>query len=429
MKPAITIFIMLFAFHSVNAQDYPIDLNITSKNFKEVREVCDIDNGKLWGRNLWAPMLLIDVKTRFIVANQPDKEGLLKKEGDVFIGYFPKNKAIANSTTDYGGENWMMVLYPLPADDYLMKYLCVHELYHRLQNQLNLVFSYSNDHMDQLDARILIKLEWVALEKSMNEVNAEKRNESLTDALVFRNYRRELYPGSDTMENKMELHEGLADYTGHRIVSKTNEEYKSNALTAKKMYWENNSYVRSFGYYSGLLYGYILDQGNSDWKNDLKKSSDLGLMAKDINKINIPENLKKAYEKSRNKYDFEDISQFETAREKKLREMLIAYRIKFTKDTVLVLDVPRPNVVFNPGSLVPLDNLGTVYPTIKIIGDWGTLQVNDGGCLFDWKKAIVPATGIKKLENKILGAGWELELNQDWHLIRDGGNYQLKKSK
>jgi hypothetical protein len=52
---------------------------------------------------------------------------------------------------------------------------------------------------------------------------------------------------------------------------------------------------------------------------------------------------------------------------------------------------------------VPLDTLGVVYPTIKIIADWGILQVNEGGCLFDWKKSIVSGHNIKKKNNTLKG--------------------------
>jgi len=428
MKPTFTLLFVLFAFQAIKSQDYPINLDETFKYYTEIKAICDADNGKLWGDNLWAPILLIDKKTRFVVANQPDNEGMLLKTGDVYTGYFPKDKSIANSTSDFGKESWMMVMYPLPEKDYNRNLLCVHELYHRLQEKLNLDYgNYNNDHMDNMDARILIKLEWLALEKAINEKNKKKRVDYLTDALIFRNYRRELYQGKDTDENKIELAEGLAEYTGHKICSGNNEEFKNNVLNTKNQYWNNKSYVRSFGYYSGLCYGYILDQVNFDWKANLKLNSNLGLIAQNLYNIQLPRNLKKSYEKSKNKYTYPEILQFETSREKQRQEMLTAYRFKFTKDTVLIMDIPKPNVVFDPRTLVPLDSLGTVYPTIKIIADWGILQVNEGGCLFDWKKAIVSGKSIKQENNFLIGNGWELELNENWEITRDGMNYKLQE--
>jgi hypothetical protein len=427
MKPVITFF-LVFVCNSIKAQDYPIDLSLTAKYFREIKEICDSDNGKLWGENLYAPILLMDKKTRFVVANMPDKDGLLRKTGEVYIGYFPKDKTISNSTTDYGNENWMMVMYPLPEDDYSRNQLCVHELYHRLQNKLKLNFSNSNnDHLDNMDARILIKLEWLALEKAINEEEKEKQIDCLTDVLIFRNYRRMLYPGKDTMENKLEIHEGIADYTGYKICSKNNEEFKNYVLKAKFKTWDNISYVRSFAYYSGTVYGYLLDKTNSSWKLSIAHNSDLGLIMRCVCKIELPENLDKSYKKSRNKYDYEGLYQYESDREKKRQEKLVAYRIRFTKDTTLILDIPKPNVSFDPRTLIPLDTLGNVYPTIKIIADWGILQVNEGGCLFDWKKAIISGQGIKQEKNLLKGDGWELELYPNWELIRVNSNYRLQK--
>lgn len=71
--------------------------------------------------------------------------------------------------------------------------------------------------------------------------------------------------------------------------------------------------------------------------------------------------------------------------------------------------------------------VGTVYPAIRIIADWGILQVNEGGCLFDWKKAIVSGKSIKQTDRKITGEGWEIELAGGWKLVHEGMNYRLKQ--
>ena len=52
--------------------------------FQEIKEVCDKDNGKLWGINLYAPLMFVDRNTRRIVANMSDDEGLLKEREGVF---------------------------------------------------------------------------------------------------------------------------------------------------------------------------------------------------------------------------------------------------------------------------------------------------------------------------------------------------------
>lgn len=122
------------------------------------------------------------------------------------------------------------------------------------------------------------------------------------------------------MENKLEMHEGLAEYTGHKICSGTEEEFKDHVLEAKTKYWNNASYMRSFAYYSGVLYGYLLDQGPADWKKTVKPDSDLGENALAACGITLPGDLEAAYNIARMNYDFEDILQVENERGKSKRQ-------------------------------------------------------------------------------------------------------------
>ena len=422
---AILVFICTLGLHIASAREYPIDLAKAQQYFNEIKAFCDSDQGALWGENLWAPILIIDKDTRFVVASHPDNEGLLKQTGDVYTGYFPEDKIIANSTTVFGNEHWIMVMHPLPEDRYARNQLCVHELFHRLQGKLDLGFgNYSNDHMDNMDARILIKLEWLALEQAVL-AEPSVRKEILTDALVFRNYRRTLYPGKDTMENRFEIHEGLAEYTGHAICSRNNEEFKQNILQTKEKNWNVESYVRSFAYYSGPLYGYLLDQGTPGWRAGIHPGSDLGELVRETFDLTLPADIEKSCEQARHRYDYEDILVVEEERGKKKQELLDAYRYRFTEDTVLVLYTPKPSISFDPRTLVPFDTLGTVYPTIRIVADWGILQVDEGGCLYDWKKAVVSGRGIIRVNETLSGNGWVLELTGSWNLTRKGRTYTL----
>ncbi len=427
MKMLLSVVLFLVSPLCILAQDYPVDTDKIKGYFDDLKEICDRDNGNLWGENLWAPILVIDTESRFIVANQPDNEGLLRKTGEVYTGWFPPDKAIANSTTDFGGRLWMMVMYPLPENEYSRNQLCTHELFHSLQKRMNINFGNpDNGHLDNMDARILLKLEWTALEKAMLD-DPGRQKEYLEDALVFRNYRRALYPGKTPMENELEIMEGLADYTGHRLCSGSDGDFRANILKSRERIWNTQTYVRSFAYYSGPLYGYILDRGNQDWRAGITTSDDLGVRVQHSYNITIPEDLARAYKKSRNRYNYDDIFRDESKREEKRQEVLTVYRNRFTRDTILVLDIPRPNVVFDPRTLIPLDTLGTVYPTIRIIAEWGILQVNEGGCLFDWKKAIVSGKSVKQNESKITGDGWKIELAGSWKLVREGMIYRLKQ--
>ena len=418
--------LLLMISTSLKAEEYPVNLKQIHGYFEEIKNYCDADDGKLWGYNLWAPILVIDRESRFIVANETDNQGHLRKEGKVYVGYFPKNKTIANSTTEFGGKRWMMVMHPLYENDYNRNRLCIHELFHWLQPQLGLdLGGYNNEHMDKMDARILLKLEWLALEKAIQESDNIKNN--LKNALIFRNYRRSLFPEKKSAENKFEIHEGLAEYTGHKICSQSNQEFKKHLFQLKDRCWDMKSYVRSFAYYSGVLYGYVLDQSDIKWANKIGPESDLGEMTGKIYKIDLPADLEQSYQKIRDNYNYDEIYSFEKNRELEQQAKLKEYRNKFLNNSVLILQVENPKVAFDPRNLIPMDSLGTVYPTIQIISDFGTLKVNRGGCLFDWKKAIISAEDIKKEESRIVGNGWILDLNPDYHLEKIQGDYRLIK--
>ena len=80
-----------------------------------------------------------------------------------------------------------------------------------------------------------------------------------------------------------------------------------------------------------------------------------------------------------------------------------------------------------PGNLVPLDDLGTVYPTLRITDAWGILTVNNGALLnTKWTRVTVPAPA-KSDSDPIIGEGWQLDLNAGWKLLpaERPGDYRL----
>src|SRR3954470_11479062 len=57
--------------------------------FETARTLSDRDGGRLWGRPLYGPMLLVDSATRFVAANQADATGSLAPaagQPGVFVG-------------------------------------------------------------------------------------------------------------------------------------------------------------------------------------------------------------------------------------------------------------------------------------------------------------------------------------------------------
>jgi len=87
------------------------------------------------------------------------------------------------------------------------------------------------------------------------------------------------------------------------------------------------------------------------------------------------------------------------------------------------------NVSFDPRSLVPVEDHGTVYPTIRVTDRWGLLVVENGALMSaDWAK-ISLTIPLEIGDKKVQGDGWILTLVDGYSVKKDekSGNYVLLK--
>jgi hypothetical protein len=90
----------------------------------------------------------------------------------------------------------------------------LHESFHGIEPALGLSAEVTaNVHLDTHDGRLWLQLEWLAFSKRKS---GEERKVAVQDALLFRQYRRQLFrrprkrvPNGDAR--------GLAQYTGHTL--------------------------------------------------------------------------------------------------------------------------------------------------------------------------------------------------------------------
>ena len=410
------------------AQSSPIDTTLASQYFQEAQAVCNRDNGRLWGVSLCAPMLFVDRKTRTVVANQADKEGILTKDGNVFVGQLPAKMNIANTATEWAGVRWTMVIFPLPEDKIRRANLMAHEMWHRVQNDIGFPSSgAANNHLDSRDGRMWLQLEWRALAAALMS-RGKQRHQAIADALLFRAYRRAVFPQAASEEREMEMHEGLAEYTGVRLSGSPNlNQYvvdKDLKEAAQKQ-----TFVRSFAYASGPAYGILLDETKTNWRKNLKKEDDLGSSLQKRLSIKLPQNIEQAAELRAKNYDSDKLRAFETERENNRQKLLAEYRAKLVDGAVLELPILKMSMQMNPGTLVPLEPIGTVYPDIRIVDAWGILTVTKGALIkSDFSKIYVSAPSSLSAPS-IQGDGWTLELNAGWTVAAGErkGDYVVKK--
>jgi hypothetical protein len=119
----------------------------------------------------------------------------------------------------------------------------------------------------------------------------------------------------------------------------------------------------------------------------------------------------------------------ETEREETRRKLLAEFRLKLVDGPVLVIPLQQMRMEFNPGNLVPLEGLGTVYPTIRVVDVWGILTVSKGALIDSTFSKIQVSAPNEPSAQPLHGDGWTLELNEGWTLVPEEvkGNYRLKK--
>ncbi len=394
--------------------------------FAEAKAVSGKDGGATWGKTLYGPMFFVDPGTRTMIANQPDAAGLLKLEDGVYAGKMPADMLSANTAFEWQGTRWTMLEWPVWGDDAGRARLLAHEMFHRIQPQLGLLMTdKANPHLDTLEGRVWLQLEWRALAAALTS-SGKARETAIRDALAFRAHRAALFAGSAESERVMELNEGIAEYTGVHVASADAASARQYAA-GKLLTGYEKTFVRSFPYTSGPAYGLLLDDLAPGWRLKLTNVSDLpAMLAAALPKGAAGDAVTRA-----KVYGEAEVRRSETERAAKADAVKAMFRAKLADGPVLML----PNlgqhfrVSFDPRDLVPLGEAGTVYPTMQVSDDWGTLVAKDGTLMSsDWQHVFVTAPTDSK-SSHVVGAGWTLDLAPGWKLVPGTklGRFTVKK--
>jgi len=360
------------------------------QGFDELRAMCARDAGRMWGLGICGPTMIVDRQTRAVAANEPAPATL------------PKEIGVANTAVEWNGRRWTMIAGPLPDDPFARKMLLAHESFHRVQAKLGFPSTGpSNAHLDSLVGRYWLRLEWRALAKALGG-----DRQAVRDALAFRAKRRSLVANASNEERQLEMHEGLAEYTGAAFAEPDVSKRVPHLIEKLRDAETTPTFVRSFAYASGPAWGTLIEMKRLRWTLVVKASDDLGNLAADAWHVAAATDAgARAIA-----YGGSDLLAAERERDARKQAMLREFRARFVDGPHLTIPLRNMSFEFDPNASQPFETFGTVYPTLTARDDWGSLVVHRGGALIasDWMSIVVPAEAH---------GDYTLTLNDGWTIV------------
>ncbi len=400
-----------------------IDTTLAMSALREANTACHRDAGALWGRSLCGPIALADRQSRLMLVNDSVVKQPYLPYGGAFVATAPQGTGFANTSFDWAGQRWAMIMLPLPADTFDRVTLVMHEVFHREQDSLGLGnMDLPNNQLDELNGRVWLRFELQALAAALDalaEGDASARGHT-EDALLFRARRRQLYPLADSLEPALEIQEGLAEYTGERLAMTYTGETPHRVARKVRDFQANPTYVRSFAYATGPALGVLLDRFDPGWQQHMREVRDPARMLATRLALRVPRDLAREADRRARRYDYATVMREEAARDSARRGAMAAYRAQLVDGPTLTFAQAWLGRVFNPQMLVGFDIRNTIYPTGTFNSVWGKLEVTNGGALLSNDQATLrvraPSSAPAADARTVRGDGWTLELAPGWSI-------------
>jgi hypothetical protein len=394
---------LLMLLGAAMAADAQVQPQLARQWFEEATKLCERDAGRLWGVSLCGPMVIGDPSTGTRATSQPEP-----------AGQPPRFPGGVDGPVTWGGVRWFY--FPLSMfasrDADARQQNMLHGLFHRIQPELASWQGNDdgfNEHLDTLEGRVWLQLEWRALRRAVESSGGEQA-QAIADALAFRRERRRRFPGAADNERREEIREGLASYTG--IAAWANSPADAHRAAALELAGgeAQTSFVGNFEAASGPAYGVLLDELKPEWRRQLRGASDLGdLLASATNRPPTTELTAAAA-----RYDGVALRTAEEARDRAQQVRVTELRRRFVDGPVLTMPAVGRGTSDTTGS-VGILGAGTVFfHNFTLAGQWGRLNADNGVLRSaDGSTLSVPVTA--PLEGTTLqGVGWSVTLNSGW---------------
>jgi len=390
-----------------------VDPQRAQEYFKEAQVLCDRDGGRLWGVSICAPMVIGDARTQTFATSQPPPDAPR-----------PKIIGLLNGPIQWGDTMWAAMSWDTIANWPALTRgeTFLHESFHIVQRRMGLAVSLvSNEHLDSVEGRYWMQLEWRALAQALRE-SGESRALAVREALAFRRARHTRFPDNVESERALDINEGLASYTGTVLAAPSEADAIARGLELLAGAGEG-SFVRTFSYVSGPAYGLLLDAASPGWPRRVLVSDDLPAMLMRALGVQPFDDAAAAA----TRYGGAELRAAEEQREQQRQGRIAELRQQFVDGPVLVMPGGGSGLSNSMGAVV-IPDVGTVYfEAYRMSGPWGTLEANKGVLVTsDGRFRRLPAP-VRRDDTTISGDGWMLKTAPEW-IIREGsrrGDYEV----
>jgi hypothetical protein len=382
--------------------------------------LCDRDGGRLWGVAICMPMVIGDARTQTFATSQPPPDAPRSR----LIGFL--NGPLQWGDTMWAAMTWDTLASKTPRAGGAM---LVHESFHIVQLRLGPPYAASaqngpteNEHLDSLDGRYWMRLEWRALARALRE-SEEPRVVALREALAFRQARHARFPANIESERALEINEGLASYTQAVLPAQSESDAIANALEMLTGGEAGESLIRTFAYTSGPAYGVLLDAASPGWPRRMRIGDDPATMLTRVLALQPVVDVAAAAAR----YGGVELRAAEEQRERQRQARIDALRRQFVDGPVLVMPGGGRGLSNSLGAVV-IPDVGTIYfGAYRQTGEWGALEADKGVLIStDGRTRRLPAP-VRRDEVTADGDGWTLKAASGW-VVREGarrGDFEL----
>ena len=404
----------------------PICFDKASYLFERLDVLLDADDGYLWGINLHGPVVIVDELTRYAVANMPDEREIFSRQGDLYVGRLPEETIMGVTASEFGGRLWGMVTWGFIENEGFIDSeevdsivhitdTMLHELFHARQHLFfeGELGGYPPSHLNNLDARINLRLELNVLLHALR-TTGEDRRLAVADALSIRAERHRLYPDDIQAENLFEASEGTAVYT-EAILGRDN---LADRIALLEIYRNHEDLSLIYFYYTGAAYALLLDEFSIEWREGIRWDTDLAeILGEGIGFTEVtPFN-----EIDIENYGYLEIRSLEEAWVAE-NERLIGEAEDALSGSLLFLDTEGEFDFFSESvdiRILDLEQDRTVfYGDFTYTTHYGKLELT-GGFLQLWSgmgQHAISASDMEVDGNRIITPNWVLTLNEGYRL-------------